>query len=673
MSTKRLFNILQAEEDDEKKKKKKVNTTRGAEVYGLKKNEEAAQVTSQGEAESLGDDGKETDEGRDTRSVKTNQNDISEKCGDGLEVQDKNIPDKGRQNESVCKEKEKNTTEPPPVHLSNTLNEHRSIGEEASGDEKGMELAEKNSHEAEAPFEPLQEEEKDSGEVSKEVSRVEGRDRCNREDNSRATPGDVLQNGSSNPNRNANRRTVERDAPNEAPQVGEANKGREQHRGSNSGETTNKTEEKSDTGLSGGDGQQKHDMESHDCVNGAYNSVNSGGVFPRSWINFNGYYDMYGCGYAGGPGMPPVGSVPPAATIPPMTPPGMLNMVNATYETYATCTTYANHANYNRSYHSNYYYMCDEYGRGMETDVGVKQPHGFCSLLEKSIQLMKKNDQVKEILKRPAKLQVTQEELNKVEYSHGNDEYNIWFGRYVPDKFDKGRTASGAQRFVARFKCKPSTDSGYTKADKNFTSKQFFCIYFARGCCAYGHNCLYRHRIPNENDELQFEQTVDIFGREKFSTFKEDMSGVGNFNSECRTLFIGSIHIDNVEQVHLIEQILYEEFSNFGHVDYVRFVPFKNIAFVQYSYRVNAEFAKVAMSDQPIENHSTALTIKWAFELKNTPHHSCQHYANPYVYNNSPFMSSTWKQHVSRGRQRGRKQLSCPPQYGLPPQFGSPP
>ncbi|GAB66917.1 hypothetical protein PCYB_102670, partial [Plasmodium cynomolgi strain B] len=209
---------------------------------------------------------------------------------------------------------------------------------------------------------------------------------------------------------------------------------------------------------------------------------------------------------------------------------------------------------------------------------------------------MKKNDKVKEILKRPAKLQVTQEELNKVEHSQGNDQYNTWFGRYVLDKFDKGSSGSSSsgaqQRFVARFKCKPDTDSGYTKADKNLTSKQLFCIYFARGCCAYGHNCLYRHRIPNENDELQFEQTIDIFGREKFSTFKEDMSGVGNFNSECRTLFIGGIHIDTFEQVHLIEQILYDEFSNFGPIDYVRYVPFKNIAFVQYSYRVNAEFAK---------------------------------------------------------------------------------
>ncbi|ANQ08675.1 Uncharacterized protein PCOAH_00030140 [Plasmodium coatneyi] len=671
MSVKRFFNIVQAEDDDEKRKKK-VNARRG-EVPGLKKNEEAAEVANQG-GQSLGDD------------VKANQKDISERCAEGVEAKSEVIPDKGTQNENVCKGKEKNTTEVPSDQLTNALKANRVTGEEANGDAKGTRLAEKDSDEAAAPSNPLKAEERDSEEVSK----VKGRDHCSREDTSGETPHGVLQNGSSNPNRNADRRTVERGAPNEAPQVGEAKKGREQQMRSNSGETTKKAEEKSapknDTRLSGGDYKHHHNKESHDCVNGAqkgksegagnkcnpqgaYNNANGGSCFPQNWINFNGYYDMYGCGYAGGAGMPP------ATTVPPMAPPGMINMVNApnaTYTTYATYTTNTNHVNYNNyyyyQYNYNYYGMCQDYNRGMEKDMGGK-PYEFSSLLEKSIQLMKKNDKVKEILKRPAKLQVTQEELNKVEYLEGNDQYNIWFGKYVPDKFDKGSStgsSSGVQRFVARFKCNPSTDSGYTKADKNLTSKQFFCIYFARGCCAYGHNCLYRHRIPNENDELQFEQTIDIFGREKFSTFKEDMGGVGNFNSECRTLFIGSIHIDNFEQVHLIEKILYDEFSNFGNIEYVRYVPFKNIAFVQYSYRVNAEFAKVAMSDQPIENHSTALTIKWAFELKNTPHHSFQHYANPYVYNQSPLVSSTWKQYTPQ-------QFSSPPQFGVPHQFGPPP
>ncbi|GAW81407.1 RNA-binding protein [Plasmodium gonderi] len=413
--------------------------------------------------------------------------------------------------------------------------------------------------------------------------------------------------------------------------------------------------------------ESKENMQNKSNVQIPYNSVNgerfltngmnnASNVYLPNGVHMNSYYDMYNYGYSSGvrgsspmsTGIADSGNVSSVG--------GMINLGN---------TTNLSNTNYNNNYYY-YYSMYDDYNIGMEEDM--MKAYGYCSILNKSIELMKKSDKVKEILKRPAKLQVTQEELNKVEYTEGSDQYNIWFGKYVIDKYDKSFKGpsnstisssgcpSGTQRFVAKYKCKPSRDSGYTKADKNLTSKQFFCIYFARGCCAYGHNCLYRHRIPNENDEIQFETTVDIFGREKFSTFKEDMTGVGNFNSDCRTLFIGSLHIDNFNEVPLIEKILYDEFSNFGNIDYVRFIPYKNIAFVQYTNRVNAEFAKVAMADQPIENHSTALTIKWAFELRSTPHHSFQYYTNPYVYNQSPLVSSTWQEYVTQQQQQQQQQ-----------------
>ncbi|SBS84481.1 pre-mRNA-splicing factor CWC2, putative [Plasmodium ovale] len=350
--------------------------------------------------------------------------------------------------------------------------------------------------------------------------------------------------------------------------------------------------------------------------------------------DMNSYYNAYG--YGGIPGnMNNMGYINDMGNVSAMS--AMTNIPSVGPVGHITNMGLVGHVNYN------YYYGMYDYGKEMEG--GVK-PYGFCSLLDKSLELMKKSDKVKEILKSPARLQVTQEELNKSEYTEGSEQYNIWFGKYVTDKYDKNSRGGNTPRFVAKYKCNPLTDSGYTKADRSYTSKQYFCIYFARGCCAYGHNCLYRHRIPNENDEIEFEASMDIFGREKFSTFKEDMTGVGNFNSDCRTLFIGSLHINNFNEVPLIEQTLYDEFSNFGNIDYVRFIPNKNIAFVQFTNRVNAEFAKVAMSDQPIENHSTALTIKWAFELKAPPHHFSQYYNNPYMYNQAHGISPTWDQYM---------------------------
>jgi hypothetical protein len=42
----------------------------------------------------------------------------------------------------------------------------------------------------------------------------------------------------------------------------------------------------------------------------------------------------------------------------------------------------------------------------------------------------------------------------------------------------------------------PDIDSGYTKADLYEKFSTYFCLFFARGCCAEGVNCRYYHRIP---------------------------------------------------------------------------------------------------------------------------------------------------------------------------------
>ncbi|CXI62415.1 pre-mRNA-splicing factor CWC2, putative [Plasmodium berghei] len=328
------------------------------------------------------------------------------------------------------------------------------------------------------------------------------------------------------------------------------------------------------------------------------------------------------------------------------------NMYNYNY-----INGYANIGNVGGINNHNYNYYYDgnvensgmyDYSKDLVNSGGNDMKnYAFFSLINRSLELMKTSDKVKAILKNPARLQVTQEELNKVEHTQENQNSNIWFGKYVTDKNNNNNP-----KFVAKYKCNPSKDSGYTKADKSYANKPYFCIYFARGCCAYGHNCLYRHRIPTENDELEFENTMDIFGREKYNTFKEDMNGNGNFNNDCRTLFIGSIYINNFNEVNAIEKVLYDEFVIYGNIDYVRFIPNKNIAFIQFTNRVNAEFARVAMSDQPLANYSISLTIKWAFDMKTQPsvnpinYYNGMNNVNPYFYNSNQTIPSNWSQYM---------------------------
>ncbi len=76
------------------------------------------------------------------------------------------------------------------------------------------------------------------------------------------------------------------------------------------------------------------------------------------------------------------------------------------------------------------------------------------------------------------------------------------------------------------------------------------------------------------------------------------MSGVGSFLSNSMTLYVGNLNPG--QQLAEVQNILLEQFGMFGPVVYVRAVPGKGFAFVKYGTRSAAEFAKVALADQPI-------------------------------------------------------------------------
>ncbi|PHJ25100.1 pre-mrna-splicing factor cwc2 [Cystoisospora suis] len=214
-------------------------------------------------------------------------------------------------------------------------------------------------------------------------------------------------------------------------------------------------------------------------------------------------------------------------------------------------------------------------------------------------------------MRRPARQQIDQHEASRYSHSEGGTEYNIWYGKYLTDRYNK---PSYLDRENAPYKCNPKKDAGYTKANTDASGEHFFCIFFAKGACWLGKDCRYRHSLPTLDDEGYLEWSHDIFGRERFKTHKDDMDGVGSFSHDCKTLFAAGLRIDNgvPDGLKKMEEFLKKEFGVWGDVTNVRVIPKKNIAFITYAYRVQAEFAKVAMADQNLGKYAPLLAVRWA-------------------------------------------------------------
>ena len=186
--------------------------------------------------------------------------------------------------------------------------------------------------------------------------------------------------------------------------------------------------------------------------------------------------------------------------------------------------------------------------------------------------------------------------------------YNIWYGRQM------GR--QNRSKTLSKTRCNPSLDSGFTKASDT-KDGAFICLYFAKGMCALGQNCTYLHRIPRKSDEAKCGLTKDVFGRDRHSDDRDDMGGIGTFNRENTSLYVGGICAKNGSKVAMEEQAR-KHFGDFGSIVSVKALPQKyplflveccvripstfcirrGVIFVQYACRVQAEFAKEAMSNQ---------------------------------------------------------------------------
>jgi hypothetical protein len=210
-------------------------------------------------------------------------------------------------------------------------------------------------------------------------------------------------------------------------------------------------------------------------------------------------------------------------------------------------------------------------------------------------------------MQRPARRQVNESKQNAA-YVEGNYDYNIWYDKYLTDRSVK------VERAPSLYKCQPEIDTGYTKADKlEKRGGTYFCVYFARGACTEGVNCRFYHRVPQEQDLVLADEDNlrDVFGRARHATHKDDTSGIGSFNKECRTLLVSRIRLDPdadskggqaLAQSHMsvkdIIRIVYEHFTPWGEVDDIHFNQGRFQAYVKYRHRYYAEFAREAMHEQ---------------------------------------------------------------------------
>ena len=172
---------------------------------------------------------------------------------------------------------------------------------------------------------------------------------------------------------------------------------------------------------------------------------------------------------------------------------------------------------------------------------------------------------------KPARIQVKEKDLPSTIPQQNGLSFNVWY-----NKWSQGGSGNGGDRFVNPFKLEPTLHSGLTLGDKE--GSRVFCLYFAKGMCCLGKKCHYLHHVPDEEDNLKLKgnDVLDCFGREKFSSYRDDMGGVGSFLKLNRSLYVGGISgaINNKTNLKpsQIESRIRFTFGKLGDVESVRYI-----------------------------------------------------------------------------------------------------
>ncbi|KAJ3031497.1 UNVERIFIED_CONTAM: Pre-mRNA-splicing factor [Siphonaria sp. JEL0065] len=202
------------------------------------------------------------------------------------------------------------------------------------------------------------------------------------------------------------------------------------------------------------------------------------------------------------------------------------------------------------------------------------------------------------LLARPARKQSN--EFGGKETIPTGSVFNIWYSKWAG-----GDRVNHNALDKAEHRCSIQKDCGYTRASKSSS----FCIHFARGVCAKGSECNFWHRIPLAIDRVPMAQ--DVFGRDRHRDERDDMGGVGSFEKDNRTLYVGQLGLEGG-----LEDTLYRHFIEWGEIEYLRLLKGKGVAFIRYKSRLSAEFAKEAMHCQSMDQNEI-LNVRWATEDPN--------------------------------------------------------
>ncbi|KAG6830046.1 hypothetical protein H0H92_002464 [Tricholoma furcatifolium] len=216
---------------------------------------------------------------------------------------------------------------------------------------------------------------------------------------------------------------------------------------------------------------------------------------------------------------------------------------------------------------------------------------------------------------KPARKQVKPGEVVKTETPQTGKEYNIWYNKWAGGD----REDSYSNKVKSQTRCNIKRDSGLTRA--NTTGMKYYCLFFARGCCPYGWECEYRHTLPDPNDVFP-DSAKDCFARDKFADYRDDMGGVGSFNRQNRTLYVGRIKETGTGLE--TEEVVMRHFKEFGEIERddspstwaVKVLQYRSVAFVTYKHEMHAQFAKEAMACQSLDNDEI-LNVRWATEDPN--------------------------------------------------------
>ncbi|KAK2460850.1 hypothetical protein APHAL10511_007320 [Amanita phalloides] len=208
---------------------------------------------------------------------------------------------------------------------------------------------------------------------------------------------------------------------------------------------------------------------------------------------------------------------------------------------------------------------------------------------------------------KPARQQVQPNQVNKTETVQTGKEYNIWYNKWAGGD----REDNYSNKVKSQTRCHVREDAGLTRA--NMTGMKYCCLFFARGCCPYGLECEYLHVLP-EPDNAKPDSAKDCFARDKFADYRDDMGGVGSFNRQNRTLYVGRIKETGTGPE--TEEVVIRHFREWGTIERIRVLQYRSVAFVTYVSELSAQFAKEAMACQSLDNDEI-LNVRWATEDPN--------------------------------------------------------